>query len=756
MEVNGTKLLLCYYCGQMYEKTKYLFNSNRFKGTVIQIGLLVPMKKYVTFSILKSSDMGNKILLAVSVLLFFATDTIAQQKVSIEKDDYRTDKPGFETAWKSIRRGDKLYSKGTYDYPLAGVEYSQALLYNAENSELNYKMGVCQLYSADKSQSLDYLLKAYTLKPDVAEDILFLIGRAYQYDGNFIEAVGKYTEYLDSDTKKDDILLARIRKYIDESNSGMLILEDTARILIKNLGDVINSTADDYSPVEASDGLKLYFASRRPTSKNPTDTYPDGMSDENVFLSTKSDDKWGFALPIEGRLNTGFCEAPLALSTDGNLLYVYAGYKGEGDILVSELKRGEWRDPVPELPSINSDYPETSIAISPSGEEIFIISARKKGLGGKDIYMAKKLRGKRWSKPENMTVLNSQWDEESVRFSTGGDTLWFSSRGHSSIGGFDIFYSIRMPEGSWSAPVNAGLPVNSVYDDLYFVQSKITDSLFYFVSNRSGGLGGMDIYSGRIQEEEAIMIDSSVVEEPPVIIIPEPVRITDTVVIIKEVLREVPKEEPVAVAKPEFTLGGRVLDATTNEPLVSRIDIIDPDTYQVVASVITVEADGSFSVNLKDKKSYMAEVRSNGYLSDMRRIEIPSGYVGNSFFGNLYLNKIEVGKKVVLNNIFFQTGKAVLTPSSFIELDKLIVMMNENPSMKIEISGHTDNTGSAAINDRLSSERARSVAIYLVSKGVPGSRVETKGFGSSQPIDSNTTEQGRSTNRRVEFKILEF
>jgi outer membrane protein OmpA-like peptidoglycan-associated protein len=152
----------------------------------------------------------------------------------------------------------------------------------------------------------------------------------------------------------------------------------------------------------------------------------------------------------------------------------------------------------------------------------------------------------------------------------------------------------------------------------------------------------------------------------------------------------------------------------------------------------------------------MAEARSNGYLSDMRRIEIPSGYVGSSFFSNLYLNKITVGKRVVLNNIFFETGKAVLTPASFTELDKLVGMMNENPAMRIEISGHTDNTGSAAINDRLSLERAVAVGAYLTGKGIATGRVESKGYGSSQPVDTNSTEQGRSVNRRVEFKILEF
>lgn len=689
-------------------------------------------------------------LLAASLLLIFANTVSSQQKVKVDRKEFRTDKPGFDEAWKSVSRGDKLFSKGKLSYSLAVSDYSNAILYNPENAELNYKLGVSQLYSATREQALEYFLKAYSIKPAVASDILFLTGRAYQYNGQFIEAVGKYTEYLETDIKKDDATLARVRRFIDESNSGMVIVRDTLRIEIRNLGDAINSPFDDYSPVANSDDSKLYFASRRPTAKKSSVNHPDGVSDENIFMSGITNGVRAFALPLEGSLNTGFCEAPLALSNAGDKLFIYAGYKGEGDILVSELKKGVWRTPMPEIQVVNSGYAETSITISHDGEEAFFVSARKRGLGGKDIYSMRS-RGKRWTKPVNMTNLNSMEDEESVSLSRGGDTLWFSSRGHNTIGGFDVFFSVKAAEGTWNDPVNAGIPINTVNDDMYFVQSKVSDSLFLLVSNRSGGLGGLDIYSGMLLPPlpEPVVVEDSVVQE---VVTPVPVRVTDTVIIIREVIKEV----PLVVAEPEFILGGRVLDSESGEPLVARIDIIDPETYQVIASVITIEADGSFNVNVRNKKSYMAEARSNGYLSDMRRIEIPAGYVGNSFFSNMYLNKITVGKKVVLNNIFFETGKAVLTPASFAELDKMVGMMNENPSMRIEISGHTDNTGSAAINDKLSLNRAVAVGAYLSGKGVASGRIQSKGYGSSQPVDTNSTELGRTANRRVEFKILEF
>ena len=455
---------------------------------------------------------------------------------------------------------------------------------------------------------------------------------------------------------------------------------------------------------------------------------------------------------LEGKINTIFCEAPLALSESGYLMYTYAGFRGEGDIMVSKLNKGVWRKPKPFNGWINTLFPETSVAFSPCGEEMVFVSARPKGSsGGKDIFISMK-KGRRWARPDNLAILNTPFDEESVAYSRGGDTLWFSSRGHNSIGGFDIFYSERQADGSWGVPVNAGLPINSVYDDMYYRPSMVDDSLFWFVSNRTGGFGGLDIYTGRILPQEPEPEPEPVPEPEPEPVIPEPVRITDTVVVVREIIREVP---PVA-KESVFHLEGRVLDTKDETPLVARIDIIDPDTHQMVASLITSEADGSFRTNVRTRKNYMIEIRSNGYLSDMRRVEIPSAYIGESFFSNYYLEKIAVGTKVVLKNIFFETGKAVLTPASFQELDKLTSIMNENPEMKIEISGHTDNTGSAELNNRLSLERANAVAVYIAGKGIERSRIETRGFGSGQPVETNATPEGRAANRRVEFKILEF
>jgi outer membrane protein OmpA-like peptidoglycan-associated protein len=189
---------------------------------------------------------------------------------------------------------------------------------------------------------------------------------------------------------------------------------------------------------------------------------------------------------------------------------------------------------------------------------------------------------------------------------------------------------------------------------------------------------------------------------------------------------------------------------------MAKIDIIDLTTDMVISTTASSDVDGTYRVRLPAKKSYMVDFRGTGFLSDMKRIVIPENYTEEFYTLDMLLIKVKVGKKVVLNNILFQTGKAILTAGSYAELDRLLGILKDNPLMRIEISGHTDNTGSLALNSKLSEDRAKAVVEYLIQKGVEKGRLEFKGFGPQQPIADNATSEGRARNRRVEFKILEF
>ena len=439
----------------------------------------------------------------VAVLLLNSVVLNAQTDVSVRRKDFKVDKPGFDKAWKHVKDGDSYFIERGIWYSNAYDEYLQALVYNNLNPELNYKAGVSALYSDNKEDAAVFLLNAHILKNDVSKDILLLAGRALQYSGRFPEAIESFNSYLNSTVKKSKENIALAKKYIDECNSAIVVTKDTLRIDIKNVGANINSNTDDYSEIFSVDGSTMYFASRR-KQVNSSITSSDTKFDENILSSRLKNGSWGLPATIGKNLTTKYCEAPLYINSTNDILYIYAGYENGGDIKMSEAKKGAWKTPKSVPFKINSSGSETSFSFSPSGNEIYFVTDKgKDNLGGKDIYYIKKLNERKWSKPENAgPIINSPYDEESVRFSGSGDTLWFSSKGHNSIGGFDIFYSVKNQAGEWDSVKNYGYPVNTPWDEIFYHPSVSDDSAFYFVSNRSGGFGGLDIYQGRILPPE--------------------------------------------------------------------------------------------------------------------------------------------------------------------------------------------------------------------------------------------------------------
>jgi outer membrane protein OmpA-like peptidoglycan-associated protein/tetratricopeptide (TPR) repeat protein len=678
-------------------------------------------------------------VIAAFLLSSLAID--AQTDVSIRRKDFRINKPGFKEAWKHVVDGEAYYGEKGIWYNDAYNEYLQALVYNNSNAELNYKTGVSALFSDKKEEAAGFFLKAIELKKDVAQDVLLLAGRSLQYAGRFSEAIEKFTGYLASQGKKNQKNTLLARKCIQECTSALIITKDTLRISIDNLGPNINSNSDDYSEILTADGKTIYFASRREIPKSGK-RHPDTKFDENIFVSQLNHDSWEPATSEGKELNTKYCEAPLYINSTNNMLYIYAGYSNNGDIKVSLNKKGIWKTPKPVPYGINTRGSETSFTFSPDGNEIYFVSDHgKDNIGGKDIYFIKKINDRKWSKPQNAgKIINTIYDEESVRFSKTGDTLFFSSRGHNSIGGFDIFYSIKNKSGAWDTVKNIGYPVNTPWDEVFYYPSPVEDSSFYFVSNRSGGYGGSDIYKGKILPPKRIILTLPPPKRDTIII-------RDTVLVVKQVATQ--QEHPVYLV-------GKVKDSETGEPILAKIDLKDISSGEVIGTTASSDEDGSYRVKLPAKKSYMIDLHATGFLSDLKRIDVPDNWSKEVYNLNVDLIKVKVGKKVVLNNILFETGKSVLTSGSYRELERLLNIMKENTHMKIEISGHTDKTGSEPLNFKLSGARAKAVVDYLIQNGIDPSRMEFRGYGSLQPISDNSTAAGRAKNRRVEFKILEF
>ncbi len=633
------------------------------------------------------------------LLVFNSLLVDAQTDVSVRRKDFKVEKEGFKEAWKHVDDGNSFFEKGGVWYSRAFEEYIKAIVYNSSNAELNYKTGVSALFSDNKEEAAAFLIKALQIKPDVSDDILFLTGRALHYSGKYFEAIEKFEAYIATPGKKDKKNIEAVNRAIDECNSALEVTKDTLRVKIENLGVNINSSSDDYSQIFTSDGLIIYFGSRRQIPRSGK-RYSDTKFDENIFVSNIINGTWSYSIPAGRNLVTKFCETPLYMDPFRTKLFIYAGYENGGDIKVARAnKKGEWKTPVAVPYAINSNGSETSFSFSPTGNEIFFVTdSRKDNLGGSDIYYIKRMSERKWSKPQNAgEKINTKFDEESVRFSKTGDTLYFSSKGHNSIGGFDIFFSVKDSAGEWGKSKNYGYPVNTQWDELFYYPANEVDSTFYFVSNRSGGIGGLDIYSGKLLPPEPVVVN---LPPPPA---RDTIIVRDTVVVIKEVIP--PPMQPVdTVVIPEpvketvLYLIGKVTDSESGEPVMARMDVIDLKTDSVLVTSASSDIDGSYRINLPERKSYKLGLRAAGFLSDMKRIDVPSNWLKDSYTLNIDMIKVKVGKKVVLNNILFETGKSILTASSYAELDRLLNIMKENAEMKIEISGHTDKTGSESIN----------------------------------------------------------
>jgi outer membrane protein OmpA-like peptidoglycan-associated protein/tetratricopeptide (TPR) repeat protein len=680
----------------------------------------------------------------ISLIALFLLSSLvlrAQTDVSVHRKEFKNSKSGFEEAWKHVTDGDAYYSEKGVWYNDAFIEYLEALVYNSTNPELNYKTGVAALFSDKKEEAAGFFLKAIELKQDVAEDVLLLTGRSLQYAGRYSEAIEKFTVYLSLPAKKPQKNILLSREGIQECISALIITKDTLRVSIENAGPNINSGSDDYSEVFTSDAKTVYFASRRELPKSGN-RHSDTKFDENILTSRLNNGSWEPAVTAGKELTSKFCETPLYINYARDSLWVYTGYESNGDIKVSVNKNGIWGAPEKVRFAINTRGSETSFTLSPSGNEIYYISDYgKDNFGGKDLYFIKKMNDSKWSEPQNAgNIINTIYDEESVRFSKTGDTLWFSSRGHNSIGGFDIFYSIKSKNGAWDSVCNFGFPVNTPWDEIFYYPSPVDDSSFYFVSNRSNGLGGLDIYNGHILPPE------------PVIVPPKP----DTAVLVINEVAPALLVMPIVQQEQGVYLAGKVKDSETGGPVLAKIDVLAISSDELIGTTASSEADGSYRVKLPVKKSYVIDVHATGFLSDMKRIDVPENWSKDIYSLNIELIKVKVGKKVVLNNILFETGKSLLTQGSYAELNRLLNIMNENAHMKIEISGHTDKTGSEPLNFKLSEARAKAVVDYLVKKGIDRTRMEFRGYGSLQPITENNTASGRAKNRRVEFKILEF
>ncbi|MDC0584507.1 OmpA family protein [Bacteroidales bacterium] len=678
------------------------------------------------------------------LFLFFAMLKLwAQENPKIKRSELCVRKRGYKEALAHLKVAEKAYKKGARYFLNARNEYLKVAKYNPYNAELNYKIGVCYLFSDNKYEAIEYFKNAYSTKSTVSKDIHLMLAKAYHLTHDFEKASINYTKAL---SRMEDIDRTQVRKYIKECNHGKMFLQEPQRVIINNLGVQVNSRYDDYVPVVDDNERRMYFNSRRPVGSKSERSLVDDKYFEDIYLSSNIDDQWlrstrAFTYAVKDKKNT-MNNAVVASSKNGKIIYFYNGSKGGGDIITLEKnKKGKYKIEK-SLKKINSKYRETSITFSDDGKTAYFVSTNpKNNIGGKDIFVTHKDEKGKWQKPKNLSsFVNTKYDEEGVFVTSDSvTTLYFSSKGHNTMGGFDVFKTYKENTGTWSIPENLGFPVNSADDDIFYRPLK-GGKKAYYSTTRESGVGMKDIYKiVYLGEDKELMMEEDIV--PLAGLIPPKPSIFFTVSATK-------------VYDNSMYLRGVVHDKDDLEKLlIAKIEIIDLDINSVVVTSMTNEF-GEFQVKLPNKKNYGIEVSAGDYLLYLDVLDIrnnPSDILVEGRFG---LEKVEIGRSIVLENIFFETGKAALKVESYASLNDVVKLLQQNRKLRIEVAGHTDNVGSLKTNQKLSESRAKSVVVYLTEQGIQKDRLTYVGKGESMPIAPNDTAEGRAQNRRVEFKIL--
>lgn len=659
------------------------------------------------------------------------------------------------------------------------IEFFEGLTkYDSLVADHHFWLAKSYEFTAQKDKELKHYLKARKLNPNISPDILYRIAKAYHEALFFDDAIKYYKLYKKAITDaaaaqlKSSVMKEHIKtsKRIHECENAKVVVAHPYAHKIFHLSNIVNTEFAEYTPSVSADNKKMIFTSRRPGGTSE-DKDKDNGNFEDVWMTVK-DEKGEWTAPenLGPPVNTASHDACVAMDASGKELFLYRTTNG-GDIYYSIFEKGVWTKPEA-MKEINTKSKEPSISISANGKTIFFSSDRPGGYGGLDIYRIDKNKDGSWTEALNLgSLVNSEYDEDSPFISPDMKTLYFSSNGHNNMGGYDIFSASYDPKKRvCGRPLNLGFPINSPDDDIYFAISGDRKTA-YFSSEKKDGFGEKDIYM--------ILVDSSYISKPLMTvdmgnsapshvasIHPSDLNVHDasrhhSSTATPKTVSSFDKSKLVVattlstIILPENLVEykGKVVDAE-EKAIESHIKVKKEKTAEKAKEYITTE-DGSFSIPLEKGFDYAIDIEKDGYVFASNNIDLTKVAKNlPTYEEKVVLKRPEVGTKFVLRNIVYASGNASLEPDSFDEIEMLGNFLINNPTVSIEISGHTDNKGTLEVNKELSTSRARAIYKLLVKRGIDPLRVKYRGYGSEKPIASNDTEAGRKLNRRTEFEII--
>ncbi len=539
------------------------------------------------------------------------------------------------------------------------------------------------------------------------KNVYYSLGKVYFNTGRYEESAGMLQEL-----ERMGISNPRIRADVEDLRTNIsFALENIKKPLYihpEALSETLNAFPLQYFPVLTADENTIIYTARSGVSFS---------HDENIMISEKDQSgQWKTPVSISPNINSQFNEGTCAISADGRTL-IFTNCEGRPsvggcDLYITYKTGEEWSVPKNLGENINSISWDSQPTLSADGRKLFFISDRSGGFGKRDIWMSKLNADQEWQKAVNLGPgVNTKEDEVSPFIHVNGTTLFFASKGFPGFGGFDLYKS-ELKDGVWMRPTNLGYPVNTHEDQV---------SLFVSTNGKNGYYSFERI--GKDGKKQSLLYGF-----------------------------EFPQKG--ILDNRSIYLTGNVYDADTQEPLDAKIELFDLGSEEPLAIFTSDPVTGEYFSILNEESKIALYIEREGYLFESQSFDIKVED-SDKIKKDIYLKPIKKGNTVRLNNIFFEFNSAQLTQSSETELNKIVSFLSLNPDVKIMISGHTDNQGAENYNLDLSEKRAKSVYNFLIQQGISSDNLTYKGFGESQPLATNNTEEGQKINRRIEFSIEE-
>lgn len=670
------------------------------------------IKLFTKKSNIKSSLVGK--IVTLFLLIVIGSSALAQKK----------DKWSLHTKSK---KAVAIYTSATEAYTKDKVGEALHLLDEAIKKDKNF-IDAYLLKADIYFRKSDYEKEIACIETALAIDSTYFISAYYNMGvakfntGDYDSAINWLERYKAKTRAKRSI--AKADAYIVKANFAIEAIKKPVPFEPVNMGSSINSEYDEYWPSISADGAHLIYTVLVPRNEQAfmdKDLQKNAINfREDFYSSYYLNADWTDRIEVVS-INTDLNEGAQTLSADGNWMFFTAcgrsDTKGSCDIYFSKRTLDGWSKPVNIGGPVNSPFWESQPCFSADGRTLYFVSSRPGGLGQKDIWKSRLIGYKRdgspfFGEPENLgSKVNTPGNENSPFIHHDNQTLYFSSDTWPGMGKMDLFLTRKLLDGEWQEPQNLGYPLNTSNDEIGLVINAKGDMAFFSSDGLSDEDKGKDIYQ---------------------FVMPKQIR-----------------PIPAAYVK------GRVFDKETKEQLNAYLKVNDIDKAQTVVNAESTDFSGEFLFCLASGKQYGLSVEKEGYLFYSSYFNVADeASVDNPQVLDVYLSKIKSGERIILRNVFFESDSYLLVESSNVELDQVVKLLQLNSTINAEIGGHTDNVGSIEYNIQLAEKRARQVYDYLIENGIQKERLKYKGYGQSQPIDTNETEEGRAKNRRTEVKVL--